>query len=979
MYVENVSSRGIFITKCVLNQRVAVLHSHNFVENIVGLIEDSGYHPTVASVAFHGKAGKSQRTAYSNAQVFDVIHVLTYLGAPKVNSKLKQLPFALAQVLGAGVALTVASAPVLAQQAQKIEKIEVTGSNIKRVEGEGPSAIVVLTRDEIDKSGATNAYELMNLIAANNSQGNASVTSVIGATTFSANTVSLRGLQGGRTLVLLNGKRLNSFSGEIQGVQGVNLATIPFNAIERVEVLLDGASAIYGSDAVAGVINFIVRKDYRGAEATVYYGTPTRGGPGGDQETYKVALGFGDLSKDRFNVFMAAQYDKQEALEQRNRNFSNTSVRLSTGLFGISGQTFPGHISTAGIGSPGFPNCAPSTFFADAVDFLGERCFYDPAQQPGVQMNPDVKSFNIYGAANFQITNTFQAYVTGNFSKQENHFVIQPVPISDVFGTPILLQPNSPFYPTALAAAAGVAGQPLNVRYRAVENGNRDTTDTNEQWQVVAGLKGSFGNWDWDASATFNEGTTEEKLNGGFPLNSLIVPLLNSGTVNLFGPNTPAISDQVRATNFVGKVFDGKAKSTIIDAKVSGEIFTMPAGRVSMAVGVQAGQEELTQTPAPVLSTGDLSGFGGEIRGASADRDTRAAFIEANIPLLRTLEANVAVRHDHYSDFGNTTNPKYSLRWQPTRNLLLRTSYGTGFLAPTLFTLYNPNATGVSATGLSDPLRCPTTNDTFDCLTQFGVITGGNPALKPEKSKQWSAGVVFEPAQDWSISVDWFDLYLRDGIVNGIAPAVVLSDLAQYGNLVVRGAPDPAFPGLPGRILSIDQRYINLGGTKIQGLDANIQFSAPPTPVGRFRFGMSGTYYIKYDSQQNDGSYAGFISNTFGSPVVGVAPRWKSYQTVNWDNGPWSVTLGNSYQSSYTDQQGDINGEERTVSSLTMWDLQASWKGMRNLQLTLGVKNLLDTNPPETNQQNTFQSGFDPSYYDPRARVVYLQATYKFK
>ena len=892
-----------------------------------------------------------------------------------MNSKLKKLSFALAQVLGASVALSVASTPVFAQQAQKIEKIEVTGSNIKRVEGEGPSAIVVLTREDIDKSGATNAYELMNLVGANNSAGNVSIANTIGALTFSANTASLRGLGGGRTLVLLNGKRLNTFSGEIQGVQGVNLTTIPFSAIERVEILLDGASAIYGSDAVAGVINFIVRKDYRGAEATVYYGTPTRGGEGGDQTTFKASLGFGDLSKDRFNVFMAAQYDKQEALDQRNRNFSNTSVRLDTGLIGISGTPFPAFVTTGGIGSVGFPDCGVSTY----VPELGERCFYDPARQVGVQMIPDIETFNIFGAANFQITNNLAAYVTGNYSKQENHFVIQPVPIADIFGDPITLPPTSPFYPTAAAIAAGVNGQPLNVRWRAVENGNRDSTDTNEQWQVVAGLKGAFGNWDWDASATFNEGTTEQVLNGGFPLRSLIVPLLNTGRVNLFGPNTQAISDEVRATNYVGPSFSGESTATYLDAKISGELFSMPHGRAALAVGVQAGMEELTQTPAPVLATGDLSGFGGNVLPISRDRDTQAVFAELNLPLLRTLEANVAVRHDKYSDFGNTTNPKFSLRWQPTRNVLVRTSYGTGFLAPSLYQLWTPNISGVSAPGLSDPVRCPTTGDTFDCFTQFGVTFGGNPSLNPEKSKQWSAGIVFEPAQGWSVSLDWFDLYLRDTVTNGVSQATILGDLDQYGNLVTRAAPDPAFPGLPGRILNIDQRYVNLGGIKIQGLDANVQFAAPPTPVGRFRFSLSGTYFIKYDAQQSDGSYAGFVSNQFGQAATGISPRWKSYQSVTWDNGPWNVTLGNSYQSSYTDWQTNFDDEQRTVSSMSLWDLQATWKGMRNLSLTAGVKNLLDTNPPQTNQQNSFQSGFDPSYYDPRARVVYVSATVSFR
>ncbi len=886
---------------------------------------------------------------------------------------MKRLSLAMTRVLSAGIAGALLAQPAAAQQPPR-EKIEVTGSNIKRVEGEGPSAIVIMTREEIDRSGATNAFELMNLVASNNSAGNVSFASTIGALTFSANTASLRGLQGGRTLVLLTGKRLNSFSGEIQGVSGVNLTTIPFNAIERVEVLLDGASAIYGSDAVAGVINFIVRKDYRGAEATVYYGAPTRGGGGGEQTTYKAALGFGDLAKDRYNVFVAAQFDKQEALEQRARSFSNTSVRLDTGLVGISGTTFPAFVTTGDIGNPGFPDCAPSRYFPE----LGERCFYDPAEQVGVQSIPDLETKNIYAAANFQFGANLQGYLSGNFMTSKNNFVIQPVPIADIFGDTITLPADSPFYPTAAAIAAGVNGQPLNVRWRAVENGNRDTTDTNEQWQVVAGLKGSAWNWDWDASATFNEGTTEQALNGGFPLRSLIVPLLNSGRVNMFGPNTQAISDEVRATNFVGKVFDGKAKSTYLDAKISGEIMSLPAGALAMALGAQVGAQEFTQTPAPVLATGDLSGFGGNVLPVDRDRDTYAVFAELNVPVTRALELNLAVRHDDYSDFGTTTNPKVGLRFQPNRTMLLRASYGTGFLAPTLYQLWTPNITGVSATGLSDPLRCPTTNDTFDCLTQFGVLFGGNANLQPEKSKQYSAGIVFEPTPGLSLSVDYFDMYLRQIIVNGITPAVVLGDLDQYGSLVTRAAPDAAFPNLPGRIVSIDQRFINLGGAKLQGLDVSAQY-ATRLPRGRLRLSLSGTYFIKYDVQQTDGSYAGIVSNTFGSAVTGVSPRWKSYQSVSWENGPFNVTLGNSYQSSYTDWQTDPNGDLRTVSSMSLWDLHAQWKGIRNLDLTLGVKNLLDTDPPHTNQQNSFQAGFDPSYYDPRARVVYVSATYTFK
>ena len=208
-------------------------------------------------------------------------------------------------------------------RAVPMEKVEVTGSHIRRAEAEGALPLQIITREEIDRTGATTPMELLTLVSANNSYGNVTLTSVIGATTLSAQTASLRGLSGGRTLVLINGKRVNAHPG---GGQAVNLAVIPFSAVERVEILKDGASAVYGSDAIAGVINFVLRSDYRGAEATAYYGAPTRSG-GGEQEKYSASFGFGDLSRDRYNVFLSASYDHQHSLDQRDRNFSNDSTR----------------------------------------------------------------------------------------------------------------------------------------------------------------------------------------------------------------------------------------------------------------------------------------------------------------------------------------------------------------------------------------------------------------------------------------------------------------------------------------------------------------------------------------------------------------------------------------------------------------------------------------------------------------------------
>jgi iron complex outermembrane receptor protein len=321
-----------------------------------------------------------------------------------------------------------------------------------------------------------------------------------------------------------------------------------------------------------------------------------------------------------------------------------------------------------------------------------------------------------------------------------------------------------------------------------------------------------------------------------------------------------------------------------------------------------------------------------------------------------------------------------SLRWQPTRNILLRSSYGTGFLAPSLYQLFTPQFGGVSQTGLTDPIRCPVTGDTgLDCSTQFGVLFGGNASLKPEESEQATFGFVLEPFPNTSFSVDYFKINLKDAITNGISPLTILGDLGQFGSLVTRGPVDPNFPNLPGRITQLEQTYINLGALRIQGLDIEGRYRTPMQSWGRMTFDVSGTYYLRYDAQNPDGSYTGAVGTAFATVVTGVIPRWKHYASLTWDQGPWSATLAQTYQSSYTDQQTDLDGNLRTVGSLSIWDLQGSYTGFKNLKLTLGVKNLFDRDPPKSNQQSTFILGFDPSYYDPRARFVYGTVTYTFK
>jgi iron complex outermembrane receptor protein len=936
----------------------------------------------------------------------------------------KKVAAALAYLAGAGGALSLSAAfaqavnpdvPSLTRQPAPDIRVEVTGSNIRRVEGEGSLPVTVITRQQIEQSGATTPMELLQQISANNSAGALNLANAVGATTFSAQVASLRGLGPNRTLVLINGHRLESFAGAIQGVEGgANLAGIPFSAIERVEVLKDGASAVYGSDAIGGVINFITRSDYVGAEVTGFYGSPTRSG-GGQQWQGQASAGWGDLAKDRWNVFVSGSYNEQRPLDQADREFSNTSYRPDIGLAAISSNTNPGNVRTRGTAGSELgrgrlgvltdrggvvhqavnqADCGVNLFVND--DILGTGCVFDPARVPGINMIAHDKTYNLFGSGKFQINADWQAYLQGRYSHDENNLVIQPGPLSEVFpygpakqtdGT-ILLQPTSPFYPHQIAAAAGIDGTPLDVRYRTFDNGGRDTTDTNESWNVVGGVKGSWMNWDWDANAYYNEGKTKERLSAGFQDLRLMYPILQSGVVNFFGANTPDVIALERTANFVGDIFNGTSKSYGAQAKTSGEIWKLPAGPLAMAFGLETRKEELSQVNPEPLQTGNVSGFGGEIKDVSGSRRQYAAFTEFNIPIVRTLEGNAQVRYDHYSDFGSTTNPKFSLRWQPTRTLLLRGSYGTGFLAPSLYELNTPNISGVSATGVTDPIRCPITGDTgFDCQTQFGVTFGGNKNLKPEESEQTTLGIVLEPIPNASFSVDWFKINLKNAIVNGISPLVITGDLAQFGGFVTRAAPDPAFPNLPGRIINIDQRYINLGSERIEGFDIEGHYRAPAMSWGRLSVDLSGTYYTKYDVQQTDGSFQSSVCITFGSVVTGVIPRWKQYIALNWALGPWAATLANTYQTSYRDAQNSDNliaddavgVVPHKVGALSLWDLQTTYSGFKNLKLTLGVKNLFDTNPPVSNQQGTFIVGFDPSYYDPRARFVYGSVTYTFK
>ena len=325
------------------------------------------------------------------------------------------------------------AAPALAQQADTPaakERIEVTGSNIKRVEGETALPVTVITKEDINRSGATNAMELLQLVGANSSVGSVTPSSTIGATTFSAQTANLRGLTGGRDPGADQRQARERVRGRAERRAGCQPCRHPVRG-DRARRSAEGRRL--GRIRLRrdrGRHQLHRAPDYRGAEATIFAGTPTRSG-GGKQETYSGALGFGDLNKDRYNVFVSAAFNDQHNLLQKDRDFSNTAYRADLGLNTLSSNTFPGNVTTGSIGIPGGVSTCSGPYATYFPDLSSTRCFFDPANAPGVEGIPDTKNTNFFGQAKFQINQDWQAYGTALYSKDENRFIIQPVPISN--------------------------------------------------------------------------------------------------------------------------------------------------------------------------------------------------------------------------------------------------------------------------------------------------------------------------------------------------------------------------------------------------------------------------------------------------------------------------------------------------------------------------------------------------------------------
>ena len=929
--------------------------------------------------------------------------------------KLKPSVVMVAATLGAWIALPAFAGGQSEAASQKMERVVVTGSSIKRIDGETALPVQILKREDIERIGAASTEELVKSLSSLSSSG--SSTTVANAQGFGGGniaTVSLRGLGGGRTLVLVNGRRVSVYGGGSAGAAGssVDINSIPLSAIERVEVLKDGASAVYGSDAIAGVVNFILRKDFSGVEVSGTYGQPSAGGHGKDKKASLFA-GFGNLAENGYNVTFGANVQKIDPIFGVDRPFAS---RINIGQQNdvLSSITFPANVTLYGSGvltNPALPNCGP---VSQVSPFSPTRCSFD--NSPFVSLQPEQLKASVMANGRLTLSQNAEAYFETSYTNNKVTSTTQQVPIAynaiTTASNPyvpayklliaqypalatrpasalggFVLVPSSPYYPQRFAAANGMAGMPLLLNYRDVANGPRQTRDNAENTRFMAGVRGNWMNWELDSALLYSESKVNEELLTGYAQYSKVLPILNSGLINPFGDTADKTAlAAAQAAEFRGTSYTTKTSTTSLDMKGSRELFKMTNGAVALALGAELRQEKFNYNPSVAIQTGDIAGLGGNAFPVTGSRRVSSAYAEVSVPLARKLDFDVAARYDNYQGVGDTVNPKASLRWQPTNTFLLRSSVGTGFRAPSLTDLYTSQATSVTGNGTRDPVRCPDikTGAPGDCNFQFTTVTGGNPNLQPEKSLSYTAGVLFEPIKELSISIDAFRVNLKDAIVvGGLSSAYFLANAdraKQYEAFIVRGAPDGNASGV-GPITGILQTNANLFKTQLGGVDIDAKYGWRFGAGNRLMMRMSGTYLSKYDVQGPSGSYTSALDTALNAGG-GVVLRWKHNASIAYDTGPFAASLSQNYQKGYVDVLGNrapAGSTPRKVEAYQTFDAQLAYTGIPSTKLALGVKNLTDRTPPYTNLTSNFLGGYDASYSDPRGRFVYATASYTYK
>jgi iron complex outermembrane receptor protein len=841
--------------------------------------------------------------------------------------------------------LAVFSGSALAQSETALERVEVTGSAIKRTTVEGPSPIEVVTRKEIARTGATSINELLHNIPSIDifDQGELASNSPSGS---GAASVRMRGLSESNVLVLLNGRRLpvNALYDSSGAGAAFDINTLPIGAIERIEILKDGGSAIYGADAVAGVINFITKNDYQGVEVTASYGDSSRGD--GKEKRVGLSAGFGDLTKDKYNVLFGLDVFKRDPILRKDREISNTVDFRSRGGSDARSSFAP----TGNVIDPNSGSFVGVTYAPCPAESLGanNRCRYDFNKSLLTSYNgADRLSALVIGTV--QLTPETKAFAELTYSTTKDHFEAHPVP--DYFTVPITDPSQLPYEISPGSGTVYIAG-------RFMQGGPRTTNRKSDFFNAAFGADGTLGSYDWKVSVNHGESKVTNSDSNYFDANKWLVAT-SDGSIN------PTVSTNDAATVEGLRVYpvrEGKSTLTSINAQLSGDLTKLPAGMLRFAVGAAVNHESLKDNPDALTQAGEVVGSIAQA-AVDASRSYQAVYSELSIPITQSIEGQAAIRYDKYPN-ANATSPKLGAKWTVNPALALRGSYTESFRAPVLKQLYGAQEEG--ATNITDPASCVRLGITLDADGQCDIaafyVNGSNPNLQPEKGKTLNFGMVFELAKNFNASVDWWKIQKS----NDITTPTIETAIAQ-GLFVKNGARYDIFTNLQ-----------NIAENETSGLDVDARWRLNGTPIGNVTLRNLLTYYFTDRNRTTSADPWAEYIDTYAKP------QYRNSFNITSEFGPWTVggTLKTVAGFLDTNQSSETTTITRRVSSYTELDFLTQYSGYKNLELSFGVKNVLDRMPPFSLQNasdNQYtQMGF-AELYGNRGRFFYVGAKYTFK
>ena len=865
----------------------------------------------------------------------------------------------------------------------QLQEIVVTGSMIKRINAETSEAVSIVKIEALKDLGVTSVEQALALVTSNN----ATITTASNVATFNggASVASLRGLGATRTLVLLDGQRL---ANNVTLGSGVDLNTIPFAAIDHIEVLREGASSLYGSDAIAGVINFITKKDYSGGEVNVNYSKPQHAG--GSSDDVDLSYGIGNLASDGYNFMITGNFTQQKELTATQRSFSSSGFNPQLNLANLNGPFAPWPASytdaNGSLWQTGFPTCAGNPHLAA----VNGSCQYEYSAV--VDLIPKSSSESALVA--------FTKTIPGNNTLSVQYFYSRfdlttwGGPQSYFFG----VDPTSPYYPTAAAStcvgtcstATPALGGTITAGWTDPNN-NRYFGNINTEQRALVTFAGQNGGWDYSTAFDWSANKGVQQVRGGEANYAIIAPgNIVSNLINPFGPTSAAGQALINSAYTNGNLEVGTLSVYSLNGHAShalGDLFD--AGRpAQFAVGFDYRDEQISDTPTQLAATLYTATFFPP-NLVTGSRVSEAGFLELNVPVTSKAEFTVSDRQDRYSDFGTTNNAKVSFAYQPFSILKIRGAASTGFRAPSLVEEYSPNIFGAVFGNMVGP-GCASGNYTtvftqLNCISQGLSVTGGNKNLNPETSQNFDLGFIVEPIPNLGITLDYYRINLRSRI--GTVPAsAIYADPTAFANLYVLNNAGTLTPASTANIQCptpaaatcgyIIQTNKNTGEATTDGFDFSVNY-AYDSEFGKIRAGLESTFVTDFKLQQYQG---GPQLNLVGQFNGGQQPviRYQHLLTLDWTYQNMGAGLSEHFTEHYTDYAPDAAGNLLTVGNYSIVNGYVSFKPIPALKLLAGINNLLDTNPPFSNQQQNWQAGFNPIFSNPLGRTFYGRITYDF-